>query len=135
MHQRNPAGRSAAPCEMLRRRAVPLLFLLFSISIASCAEEEDEALPEPPTTTTASSNNATQSSIAFDFLYKEGVSMYLQDNWEECVTNLEQALKGWHYYNGNTARYGHTYIFCQRIRLFKGRPLRERQVTAVMFTC
>lgn len=44
-----------------------------------------------------------KSFLAYDFLYNEGVSLYLQEDWEGCVMNLELALKGWHWWNDNTA--------------------------------
>lgn len=41
--------------------------------------------------------------LAYDFLYQEGVKMYLQEDWEGCAMNMELALKGWHWWNDNTA--------------------------------
>ncbi|MPC84077.1 hypothetical protein E2C01_078803 [Portunus trituberculatus] len=43
--------------------------------------------------------------LAYDFLYNEGIKMYLEENWTGCVKNIELALKGWHWWNDNTARY------------------------------
>lgn len=83
---------------MLSARSVIILI----ITVAAHAEDEVETETEATTTGTSE-----QSFIAYDFLYNEGVSMYLQDNWEECVKNLELALKGWHYSNDNIARYEH----------------------------
>lgn len=41
----------------------------------------------------------------YDFLYKEGVQGYLEDNWESCVTNLERAIEDWHWSKENLARW------------------------------
>lgn len=79
--------------------------LLLAITITSCAEDEVvETLTEAPPTTTTSTPASSHPNIAFDFLYKEGVSKYLQEEWEDCVNNLKLALKGWHYWNNYTAR-------------------------------
>lgn len=64
--------------------------LVLFIAIASCAGTE---------------TGSGKSFLAYDFLYNEGVSMYLQEDWEACAKNLELALKGWHWWNDNTARY------------------------------
>lgn len=100
-----PVWPSAAPCRMLSTRRAFLLLL--AITITSCAEDEQgETLTEDTSTT------SVQSIIAFDFLYHEGVNMYLQDNWEECVRNIELALQGWHYWNDHTAWYEHCAVLC-----------------------
>lgn len=110
----NPAGHSSAPCRMLASVRYAFLLLL-AITITSCAEDEVvEALTEAtPTTSTFSSTSTPASSrpnIAFDFLLKEGVSMYLQEEWEGCVKNLKLALHAWHYWNEQTARLEHCLV-------------------------
>ncbi|XP_042888710.1 prolyl 3-hydroxylase 1-like isoform X2 [Penaeus japonicus] len=42
--------------------------------------------------------------LSYDFLYNEGVSKYQEENWEECVKNLEDALSDWHWWKENMAK-------------------------------
>lgn len=80
------------------------IFLLFAISIVvTCAEDEIEGI-EATTSTSTTTSTPVESIIAYDFLYNEGVKMYLEERWEECVEKLELALKGWHYWIDSTAR-------------------------------
>lgn len=112
----NPAGHSSTPSRMLASVRYAFVLLL-ACTITSCAEDEvvetlTEATPTSATTTSTSTPASSQPNIAFDFFYREGVSMYLQEEWEDCVKNLKQALQGWHHWNDNTARLVHCLVLC-----------------------
>lgn len=40
----------------------------------------------------------------YDFLYKEGVTAYLDNDWETCLKYLEEALQDWHWWHNNLVR-------------------------------
>ncbi|KAK3863987.1 hypothetical protein Pcinc_030286 [Petrolisthes cinctipes] len=40
----------------------------------------------------------------YDFLYKEGVTAYLDNNWEECMKLFEEAVQDWHWWENNLIR-------------------------------
>lgn len=42
--------------------------------------------------------------MSYDFLYKEGVESYLQENWAECIKQFEMALQDWHWWKTNLIR-------------------------------
>ncbi|ROT72577.1 Prolyl 3-hydroxylase 1 [Penaeus vannamei] len=42
--------------------------------------------------------------LSYDFLYKEGIDKYTENNWEKCVENLEDALSDWHWWRENMAK-------------------------------
>ncbi|KAG7176311.1 Cartilage-associated protein-like [Homarus americanus] len=42
--------------------------------------------------------------MTYDFLYKEGVSAYLAEEWEKCIRYFELSLADWHWWKDNVAR-------------------------------
>lgn len=41
--------------------------------------------------------------MSYDFLYREGVDAYLEEDWEKCKKYLEEALQDWHWWKDNVA--------------------------------
>ncbi|XP_071546845.1 prolyl 3-hydroxylase 1-like isoform X2 [Panulirus ornatus] len=42
--------------------------------------------------------------ITYDFLYREGVESYLEEDWEKCKKHFEGALEDWHWWKDNVAK-------------------------------
>lgn len=46
----------------------------------------------------------------YDFLYNEGVTAYLDNDWEKCMKFFEEALQDWHWWQNNLIR---LVLWCQ----------------------
>lgn len=81
---------------MLREwKCVWLLLLLHAGRIAAAAAE-------PADTLDAETDHHYH--LPYDFLYKEGVTAYLDNNWEKCMKFFEEALQDWHWWHNNLIR-------------------------------
>ncbi|CAL4059374.1 unnamed protein product, partial [Meganyctiphanes norvegica] len=42
--------------------------------------------------------------LTYDYLYREGIKSYLDNDWDLCARNIEWALEDWHWWKKNTAK-------------------------------